>query len=245
VIGSSSVSSRYGFQIAALAALSLTSTVVAQEVPPSIDRQVEPAWGPELEKDYLVVNTRVELIIDARGLPFSVVSSGGLPDNVVESLEKWKFHPGKKDGKDVPFSMVLNIPIRNALTPASVRQMRRRWFAPTRELDDAIRKGFGIDEAAVADVSSALATDPQNLNARATLLAYSFTKSAGAGIADPWKTRAEHIAWLAETSQPRHYWAARYPHSDAAEPMRIGQPAIESNRSGKASLHPSPPTQRF
>jgi hypothetical protein len=201
VICSASVGSCYASRIAAVAALCLASIAAAQAQPPSIDRQVQPVWGPELEKDYLVVNTRVELIVDARGVPFSVVSSGGLPDNVVEALEKWKFNPGKKDGKDVPFSVVLNLPIRNALTPASVRQMRRRWFAPTRELDDAIRKGFRIDEATVGDATRSLTADPQNLNARATLLAYSSTASGGVGMADQWKARAEQIAWLAE-NQP-------------------------------------------
>ena len=84
----------------ATAVLCLIAHAAPQDSVPVPERMVQPEWGPELEKDFLASSVKVELIVDAHGVPFAVSSQGGIPDNVVLSLEKWRFHPAKKDGKD-------------------------------------------------------------------------------------------------------------------------------------------------
>jgi TonB family protein len=193
--------SKVPFFFAGMAASCLFVRAMAQDLPPVVERQIQPVWASDLEKDYLVENAKVELIIDNHGVPFSLSTTSGLPDNVVESLAKWRFHPGKRDGKDGASSVVLNVPVRSALTPASERAMRRRWFPATRELDEAIKTGFGLDAADLAGLERVLVADAQSVNSRATLLAYAATKQLAAQPEEAWKARAKHIAWLSE-NQP-------------------------------------------
>lgn len=160
-----------------------------QDVTPVVERQVQPVWGPELEKDYIVENAKVTLVIDAHGQPFSAAATSGLPDNVVKSLSTWHFRPGKKDGKNQAFSIFLSVPVRNALTPAYERSMRRRWLSGTRKLDDDIRAGFVLEATGLSGLQQALESDPQNAEARATLLAYAATKQ---GAAQP-EELARHV----------------------------------------------------
>jgi len=183
------------------AAFCLILSASPQNSPPVIERQIQPEWGSELEKDYLVDDAKVEMIIDPHGVPYAVSTSSGLPDNVVEALANWRFRPGKKDGKDAAFSIILKVPIRRGLTAATQRVTRRRWYPPTVELSDAIKRGRALDARDLPDIERALQADPQNARARVTLLAYAATLPATAETQEARQVRADQIVWLTQ-NQP-------------------------------------------
>ena len=61
---------------------------VAQDVTAPVPiHQVEPEWSADLSEGYLVDVVRVELIVDADGIPYSL--KGTVPDNVVTALSRW------------------------------------------------------------------------------------------------------------------------------------------------------------
>lgn len=182
----------------ATAVLCLIAYAAPQDSVPVPERMVQPEWGPELEKDFLTSNVKVELIVDAHGVPFAVSSQGGIPDSVVLSLEKWRFRPAKKDGKDTAASVVLDVIVRRPLSPASVRAIRRRWLPPNKALMDALKEGPDLDAGALVGVKRVLDADPQNANERTRLIAYGAAKPSDPERA---KLRVENIAWLVE-NQP-------------------------------------------
>jgi hypothetical protein len=183
------------------ATLCLSLSAAPQNSPPVIEHQIEPVWGPELDKDYLVDDAKVEMVIDPHGVPYSLSANSGLPDNVVEALARWRFRPGKKDGKDAAFAIVLKVPVRRELTAATQRATRRRWSPPSVELNDAIKRGRALDARDLPDIERALQADPQNASARATLLAYTATLPATAETQEARKIRADQIVWLTQ-NQP-------------------------------------------
>jgi hypothetical protein len=189
-------------RLAIVGALWLTLSAAPQNVlPPVLERQIQPEWGPELAKEYTLETVQVEMVVDAKGIPFSLSNTSGLPDNVVQALAQSRFRPGKKDGKVEAFTVTYNVPIRHALTAASVRAMRRRWFAPTRELDEAIRRGYTLDASELPALVQNLEGSPQNGSARATLLSYSSTKQQDTQPEEADKTRTTLLSWLIE-NQP-------------------------------------------
>lgn len=166
-----------------------------------LEQQIQPEWGPELAKEYTVETVQVEIVVDAKGVPFSLSTTSSLPDNVVQALAQWRFRPGKKDGKGEAFAMTYSVAIRHAWTAASVRAMRRRWFPPTRELDEAIRRGYALDASDLPALLQTLEAYPQNASARATLLSYSSTKQQDSQPEGAAKTRTALLSWLIQ-NQP-------------------------------------------
>jgi TonB family protein len=182
--------------------LVLTLFAVPQNVlPPVLEQQIQPEWAPELAKEYSLETIQVEMVVDAKGVPFSLSSTSGLPDNVVQALAQWRFRPGKKDGKNETFVMKYNVPIRDAWTPASVRATRRRWFAPTKELKEAIEKGYALDASEFPALKQTLEASPQDANVRATLFSYSSTRQTDTQPDESAKTRTALLSWLIE-NQP-------------------------------------------
>ena len=48
-------------RLVSLAACCLIIRAAPQEVPPVVERQIQPEWGPDLEKDYVVDHAKVAL----------------------------------------------------------------------------------------------------------------------------------------------------------------------------------------
>jgi hypothetical protein len=92
--------SAWAARLATMGALWLTLSAAPQNVsPPVLERQIQPEWGPELAKEYTSETVQVEMVVDAKGIPFSLSNTSGLPDNVVQALAQWRFRPGEKDGR--------------------------------------------------------------------------------------------------------------------------------------------------
>jgi TonB family protein len=189
-------------RLATTGAFWLTLSAAPQNVsPPTLNRQIQPEWGPELAKEYSLETVQVEMVVDTKGFPFSLSATSGLPDNVVQALAQWRFQPGKKDGKDEAFKVTYNIAIRNAWTAATVRATRRRWFPPTRELDEAIRRGYSLDASELPALMQTLEASPQDASARATLLSYASTRQQDTQPEEAAKTRTALLSSLIE-NQP-------------------------------------------
>jgi hypothetical protein len=171
----------------------LTTRADDRNIAPSLDRQVDAEWPPELQKSFIVAPVRVEIVIDPQGVPFSL-NSPGLPDSLVRALALWRFHPGRKDGKESAFAVVVYVPERIALTTSAERGLRRRWFPQSLEFGDVLKQGAKLDEAGAARIAALPQSDPQSTNARFMLLAY-----AAANLSDAArKIRSDHITWMVE-----------------------------------------------
>lgn len=168
--------------------------------PPVAIHQVEPEWGAIQNDSYVVEPVNVEMVIDSDGIPFSLTALASLPDNVVKALSQWKYRPGKKDGSNAPFSIVLILPVRRPINPGMERSIRRTW-RPSYDLEKALKAGEATDAAGAARLEQDLEKDPHNENARATLLAYAAKEGVATNPDDVRKARVRHIAWLAR-NQP-------------------------------------------
>src|ERR1700736_3711892 len=110
-------------------ALLSQSVIHAQKgtTPPVAIQQAEPEWGAIRNDSYVLDPVGVELLNDRDGIPSALTALAGLPDNVVRALSQWKYRPGKKDGSNVPFSLVLVMQVRRPINPAMERSLRRAW----------------------------------------------------------------------------------------------------------------------
>ena len=78
---------------------------------PQLQANVEPDWG-SLTSNYVIDAAEVELKMLPSGEPFSLDSVVALPDPVVRALSQWRFSKYRKDGADVPFTMIVKVPVR-------------------------------------------------------------------------------------------------------------------------------------
>ena len=191
----------------ALCALFAALTFVRADdlTPPVAIHQVDPEWPAELSKGYVEDIVHVELTVDADGIPYSL--KGTVPDCVVTALSKWRFQPGKKDGRAAAFSVSIKVPVRRAIDPDIERSFGRRWTFLPKELTDAIKAGAELDAAGAAQVEQSLAADPKNINARATLLAF-YASEKSANIEELRKGRLEQITWLVQNAPESALWAS-------------------------------------
>lgn len=63
------------------------------EVAPVPIRQTGSPYEAELTTAYVVDRVPVEMTADAEGIPFTLSTKVGLPDNVVQALSQWQFRP--------------------------------------------------------------------------------------------------------------------------------------------------------
>ena len=189
----------------------------AQNVtPPVAIHQVEPEWGADLSKAYLEDHTPAEMVVDAEGVPYSL--KGALPDNVVIALSKWRFQPGKKDGRPAAFGLVIKVPVRRTINPDVERSYgqygRNPSFLFSKELNDAVKSGAELDAAGAAEILKSLAAAPENINARAALLAY-WANAKLAKTEELRKARLEQIVWLVQNAPESVLWASPLLHINA------------------------------
>jgi protein TonB len=84
--------------------------------PPSILFKVEPEYSEEARKAKFQGTVLLYVVVDEKGLPRDIKVLRplglGLDQKAVEAVEKWKFTPGKKDGKAVPVQAQIEVNFR-------------------------------------------------------------------------------------------------------------------------------------
>jgi periplasmic protein TonB len=84
--------------------------------PPSILYKVEPEYSEEARKAKFQGTVLLFVVVDENGKPRDIKILRplglGLDQKAVEAVEKWKFSPGKKDGKPVPVQAQIEVNFR-------------------------------------------------------------------------------------------------------------------------------------
>jgi len=84
--------------------------------PPSILYKVEPEYSEEARKAKFQGTVLLFVVVDEHGNPRDIKIIRplglGLDQKAVEAVEKWKFSPGKKDGKPVPVQAQIEVNFR-------------------------------------------------------------------------------------------------------------------------------------
>lgn len=84
--------------------------------PPSILYKVEPEYSEEARKAKFQGTVLLFVVVDEHGNPRDIKVIRplglGLDQKAVEAVEKWKFSPGKKDGKPVPVQAQIEVNFR-------------------------------------------------------------------------------------------------------------------------------------
>jgi periplasmic protein TonB len=84
--------------------------------PPSIIYKVEPEYSEEARKAKFQGTVLLYVVVDEKGNPRDIKILRplglGLDQKAVEAVEKWKFNPGKKDGKPVPVQAQIEVNFR-------------------------------------------------------------------------------------------------------------------------------------
>ncbi len=84
--------------------------------PPSILYKVEPEYSEEARKAKFQGTVLLYVVVDENGKPRDIKILRplglGLDQKAVEAVEKWKFSPGKKDGKPVPVQAQIEVNFR-------------------------------------------------------------------------------------------------------------------------------------
>ena len=84
--------------------------------PPSILYKVEPEYSEEARKAKFQGTVLLFVVVDEKGLPRDIKIIRplglGLDQKAVEAVEKWKFSPGKKDGKPVAVQAQIEVNFR-------------------------------------------------------------------------------------------------------------------------------------
>jgi TonB family protein len=189
---------RVSFLTCCLVALSFSGVLGAQErvEAPLVDKQVLPEYPADF-KSFVVDNARVQLIVDPHGVPFSVISAPGLPDNVVQALSKWRFHSDRGSAAAAGRSVTIRIPIRRTIGEA-IEGVGRFWHPSRRAVDGAFASAKDLDDARAAtleqDLASVPAAAPEALNGRLSLLAYATSSAAPDSV----QMRLRQLLWLAK-----------------------------------------------
>lgn len=84
--------------------------------PPSILFKVEPEYSEEARKAKFQGEVVLQIVVDEKGNPRDIKIIRplglGLDQKAVEAVEKWRFSPGKKDGKPVPVIAQISVNFR-------------------------------------------------------------------------------------------------------------------------------------
>lgn len=98
--------------------------------PPIVSYKVDPEYSPEARDAYIQGTVVIELIVDDRGRPtnISVLSplGYGLDERALETIEKWRFIPGSKDGKPVKVLATVEVNFRFTNMRFDAKAERRR-----------------------------------------------------------------------------------------------------------------------
>jgi hypothetical protein len=171
----------------------LLGTLCAQEQiqPPVLEKQVEPDYPADL-KLFLIEPTRVEMVVNQEGIPFSLKSATGLTDNVVQALAKWRFRPARKNGAFVASAVTIFVPIHRPIEVMMGRMVR--FWSTSKDMMEAFAAAKDLDVGKAAKLEEDLTGNPENLKARLTLLAY----ATAAPSSEATQMRLRQILWLAK-----------------------------------------------
>ena len=84
----------------AFLAATLCRTLLAADTQPAVMKQIDPNQGRS-NIGVVFDTAEVELVMDAAGVPFSLESSLGLPDYVVQAFCLWRYSPARVNDKPV------------------------------------------------------------------------------------------------------------------------------------------------
>jgi TonB family protein len=83
---------------------------------PQLLFKVEPEYSEEARKAKFQGTVLLYVEVDEKGLPRNIrvirPLGLGLDQKAIEAVEKWKFSPGKKDGKPVPVQAQIEVNFR-------------------------------------------------------------------------------------------------------------------------------------
>ncbi len=83
---------------------------------PASSYKVEPEYSEEARKAKFQGTVLLFVVVDEKGNPRDIKILRplglGLDQKAVEAVEKWKFSPGKKDGKPVPVQAQIEVNFR-------------------------------------------------------------------------------------------------------------------------------------
>ena len=188
--------------------------------------KVEPDYS-SLQTGYVVEVAELEMTLDARGVPFSLKSSVGLPDNVVQALSQWRYEPLKKNGHATASLLKMSFGFRRAITPVLERSIFPRWKPVDEKVRDAVERGKRMTADEAAQMEGALPEAEALEHGRTSLLIY-YSK----GLPDAAKARegrARLIPWLIE-----HYPEDEILGSPAAIINAAGEPLADAGAQDKA-----------
>jgi len=157
---------------------------------PVAEKQVEPVYPDDL-KSFLVEPVRVEVVIDEQGIPFALKSATGIPDNVVQALSAWRFHPARMNGKAAASAVAVLIPIHRSMDRASAMARSSR---SSKELSDAFTAAKDLNEEKAVRLEEDFRDDISNVTSHLTLLVYLRSLHGEAAS----QMRLRQILWLAE-----------------------------------------------
>ena len=84
--------------------------------PPTVVFKVEPEYSEEARKAKFQGTVVLFVVVDEKGNPkdLRVIRplGLGLDQKAIEAVEKWRFNPGKKDGKPVPVQATIEVNFR-------------------------------------------------------------------------------------------------------------------------------------
>jgi len=207
----------------------------ARDEPAVVEKQVEPVYPADL-KSFLIEPARVEIIIDQQGVPFALKSVTGVPDNVVQALSQWRFHPARKNGDATPSAVALLIPIHRSMD--RVGGLTRSWNSNSKELRDVFAAAKDLNQEKAARLEESIRNDSVNVTARLTLLVYARSLPGE----DARQVRLRQILWLAKNYPTSEVLGA--PDAAAASPSASEAETYEQMRQiwlGELARNPKDP----
>lgn len=193
---------------------------------PVLVTKVDPDYR-SLQTGYVADIAEIEVTLDARGVPFALKSSVGLPDNVVEALRQWRYEPLKKNGHASASLIKMTFPFRRAMTPVLERTIRPAWAPKDERVRQAIEAGNRLTGEEAARLDQGLAEAEALEHRRTSLLIYYSKGLPDAGKAR--EARARLITWLIE-----HYPDDEILGSPAAVINATGEPLADAEGQNKA-----------
>ena len=185
--------------------------------PPVLETRVEPTYPPQSEI-YVAVPTRINIVLDAKGVPFSLKPDDPIPDNVVRALAEWRFRPAKVNGQAHAYQVGYAVPIHRPLTAYASRSPRR-WYE-SKEMKTAMERAQSLDSTGAAALAHSLNSNAKRMEDRLALIAWGKT-TAGEDAAAAW---AEQVLWLAQNDPHNDLlatpWALPPAHARAYEELR-------------------------
>jgi protein TonB len=142
---------------------------------------------------------QVELTVDQFGVPFSLKSSIGLPENAVDAIASWRYSPFKKGGADVPFVSKMKIRIARKITPVMDRSFGGFLYPSAEEIKNAVRTAKKLDQAAADALEAKLNAMDDSVPSRSALLVY--YSGVAAKLPENARTkRATLLSWLIQNA---------------------------------------------